>query len=140
MHPLLFDQTGSLAEPDLHDASLQRIDFGGKQVTLHCRAPNGRETRLEFRGVAHLFSTGLAEQNIVLDVCLEQDPEVCSQALSRILPGAGAAQLRHRVAVLDKLQLGALKLIWLSPSYGGEIMVLCEEAFFDSKVDEAERD
>lgn len=134
MNALVFDETGSLAEPALHDAFLYRIDFGGKQVTLHCRAPNGEATRIELRGVAHLFSTGLAEQNVLLDVCIEEDSVVCSQALSRILPGAGDAQQKYRAAVLDRLRQGGLRLLRFSPSYGGEIMVLCEEAVYESEA------
>lgn len=134
MNALVFDENGSLSEPMLHDAVLYRIDFGGKHVALHCRAPDGQAIGIELRGVAHLFSTGLAEQNILLDVCLEEDAEVFSQALGRILPGEGEAQKRYRTAVLEKLQKGELKLIRLSPSYGGEIMVLFEEAAYENKV------
>ena len=134
MNAFVYDETGSLSQPMLHDALLHRIDFGGKQVTLHCRAPDGQATRIELRGVAHLFSTGLAEQNSILDVCIEEDAEVCSQALNHILPGAGETQQRYRTAALEKLQQGDLKLIRFSPSYGGEIMVLCEEAVYESDV------
>ncbi|MEW5789797.1 MAG: hypothetical protein AB1899_18305 [Pseudomonadota bacterium] len=131
MNALVFDETGSLAEPVLHDAFIYRIDFGGKQVALYCRSPNGETTRIELRGVAHLFSTGLAEQNVLLDVCIEEDDEVCSQALGRILPGAGNYQQKYRAVVLDKLRQKGLKLLRFSPSYGGEIIVLCEEAVYE---------
>lgn len=134
MNALVFDEEGSLVKPVLHDALLYRIDFGGKQVTLRCRAPNGHETRIELRGVAHFFSTGLAEQNILLDVCIEEDLEACSRALSRILPGTGEPQQKYRAAVLDKLRQGDLRLLRFSPSYGGEIMVLCEDAVHESEA------
>jgi hypothetical protein len=133
MNSLVFEDSGSLSEPALHDACIYRIDFGGRVVTLFCRDPDGRRIRLEFRGVAHLFSNGLAEQNVLLDVCVEDDSDVCAHALSRILPGTGASQLAYRDLVLQKVQQKSLMLLRFSPSYGGEILVRCEEALYESE-------
>lgn len=133
MDALVFEQSGELVEPNLHDALLYRIDFGGKQVTLHCRTPDEREILIELREVAHLFSTGLAEQNILLDVCVEDDPNVCSRALSRILPGDSEGQQRYRQTLLDRIRANSLKLLRFSPSYGGEVLVICGAALYEAK-------
>ena len=134
MNPLVFEDTGSLGNPTLHDACLYRMDFGGKQVTLYCRHPDGQRTRLELRGVAHMLSNGLAEQNVLLDVCVEGDSAVCARTLNRILPGTEAAQQAYRDLVLQRLQQKKLMLLRFSPSYGGEILVLCEEACYELAI------
>ncbi|GAA0756991.1 hypothetical protein LRH25_18035 [Ideonella azotifigens] len=133
MNPLVFEETGSLGDPALHDACIYRIDFGDKQVTFFCRAPDGQSTRLELRGVEHMLSNGLAEQNVLLDVCVEDDSDVCVQVLSRVLPGAGVSQQAYRDLVLQRLQQKQLMLLRFSPSYGGEILVLCKEALYESE-------
>ena len=131
MNPLVFEDTGSLGDPTLHDACSYRMDFGGKQVTLYCRHPDGLCTRLELRGVAHMLSNGLAEQNVLLDVRVEDDTDVCAQTLNRVLPGTEAAQQAYRDLVLQRLHQKKLMLLRFSPSYGGEILVLCEEALYE---------
>ena len=132
MKHLDFGDSGSLAHPSLHDAYVYRLDFEVKQLTLFCRAPGNECSRLELRGVAHMLANGLAEQNILLDVCLEVDNDRRNQILSRLLPGAEKRQQAYRDLVLQRLQEGSLMLLCFSPSYGGEMLVLCEEALYES--------
>jgi hypothetical protein len=133
MMRFVFGETGSLVHPALHDACLYRIDFGSKQVKLFCRAPDGQCSRLELHGIAHMQANGLAEQNILLDVCLEDDEKRCVELLGRLLPGSGERQQEYRNLILQRLVQKSLMFLRFSPSYGGEILVLCEEALYENE-------
>lgn len=132
MMQLKFDEFGSLVSPDLHDAYIYRIDFGVKRVNFFCRTPDEKEFRLELQGVLHLLGTGVAEQNLLLDVCLEKDEARLLAALRILLPGHVAAQAAYRESQALKVADGHLMLLRFSPSYGGELLVLCEDAMFES--------
>lgn len=125
------DEFNSLIDPALHDALIYRIDFGGKHVSLFFRDPGGQKVRLDATGVAHLHSIGLAEDNIVLAVSVEDGDDVRADLVNRILPGATDAQCAYRTKVLKSLSEKLLKLIQITPSYGGEIVILCEAVEYD---------
>ena len=125
------DEFNSVIDPALHDALIYRIDFGGKRVSLFFRDPGGQNVRLDAIGVAHLHSSGLAEDNIVLAVSVEDGGNVCADLVNRILPGSTDAQCAYRTKVLKRLSEKTLKLIRITPSYGGEVLILCEEIDYD---------
>lgn len=125
------DECNSVIDPALHDALIYRIDFGGKHVSVFFRDPGGQKFRLDATGVAHLHSSGLAEDNIVLTVSVEDGDDVRADLVNRILPGATDAQCAYRTKVLKSLAEKQLKLIQITPSYGGEIVILCEEVDYD---------
>lgn len=125
------DESNSVIKPMLHDALLYRIDFGGKHVSMFFRDPDGHKVRLDAIGVAHLHSNGLAEDNIVLAVSLEDANDVGADLINRILPGVTDAQCAYRTKVLKSLSEKLLKLIQITPSYGGEIVILCEDVEYD---------
>jgi hypothetical protein len=120
------DESNSLKVPALHDARLYRVDFGGKQVACFFEDPTGERVKLLLQGVVQMSSRELAEANILLDVSVETGREVREEILGRLLSSATPAQERHRDAVLKRLHDGELKLLHFSPSYGGEITVICE--------------
>jgi hypothetical protein len=132
MNKLIFDDSGLLVAPALHDARIYRIDFGGKQVAIYLNGADGQGIRLELHRVAHMFTSGLAEQNIVLDVSAEYDLNTSAETLSRMLPGHGESQRKYRDLLLQQLRSRGLTLLRISPSYGGEILVLYEDALYEA--------
>lgn len=129
--PILIGEDCSLAEPELHDAHLYRIDFGGKRVSCHFRVASGKQVILEFRGVLQMLSNGLAEDNIVLDVAIYEDREAIASVLGNLFASHTQAQREYCTKITERLLARELMLMHLSPSYGGEIYVICEEAGYE---------
>ena len=123
---IVIDEEGSLAEPDLHDAFLYRIDFGGEHVTLYFRGSLGGNLKLDLRGVVLMSSSGLAEKNIVLDVTIQHGSDVHVETVNALFPGKTQAQDAYRGMMLHRLRMKELILLQISPSYGGEITIICE--------------
>ncbi|WP_143684865.1 hypothetical protein [Variovorax sp. KK3] len=116
----------SLIEPALHDARLCRIDFGGKQVTCYFEDPSGQRIKLDMHDVVQMSSHGLAEANILLDISVETGPAVRHEIVERLISGSSPVQEKHRGALIARLLSRELSLIQFSPSYGGEITVICK--------------
>lgn len=128
---IVVNEFNSVIDPVLHDALIYRIDFEGKRVSLFFRKPCGLQIRFDATGVAHFHSNGLAEDNIVLAVSMEAGEDARVDLVNQLLPGASDAQRIYRTKILERLSKKTLKLIQITPSYGGEIMILCENIDYD---------
>jgi len=73
----------------------------------------------------------MAEENIVLDVVIEEGEDVSDDTLGSFLPTKTEAQLRHVAALKGRISDGSLRLLEISPSYGGEITIICESVEYE---------
>jgi hypothetical protein len=122
--PARLTHDGDLLEPQLHDARIVAIRFQPQRITLVCEQPDQGVIELAFVEVEHMYSEGLAEQNIILDVSSRFPEAERDVLLTRMLPSITEEQRRHRKRLSGRIQSRELDLWLISPSYGGEIIVL----------------
>ncbi|UGQ48736.1 hypothetical protein [Massilia endophytica] len=131
MTEVIRDSDGTVIEPSLHDSKLIRIDFGRQQLSMYFQCVGEIFFRLVVRNIVLMLGAHLAEENIVLDVVVTEGLDVSDDALSSILPAKTEAQLRHVTAIRRRLSDGSLRLLEISPSYGGEITIICESVEYE---------
>ena len=125
------NEDGEVVSPYLHDASIFRIDFGRKLLSVYCRDPSGKCTKLNLVGITYMTSSNLAEENVLLDVSVLSGSDANRELIERLIPARTDSQEAYRDAVLQKLRERQLKLVCFSPSYGGEMTVFCEAIFYE---------
>ena len=84
---------------------------------------------LSFNGVERFLCNSLREGNIVLDVSIISDGEQQASCLKKLYQFSDIDEIKAKLflaSVLKKLENNLLFLLKVSPSYGCEIMVLCE--------------
>lgn len=131
MHEVIKNADGLLIEPHLHDSKLIRIDFGRRQLSMHFQCAGEIFLRLVMKNIALMFGSHIAEENIILDVVITEGVDVSDDILSSILPTKTEAQLRHMAALRRRIFDGSLMLLEISPSYGGEITIICESIEYE---------
>lgn len=128
------DSDGSLIEPSLHDSRLIRIDFGRQQFSMYFQCAGEIFFRLILKNIVLMLGAHLAEENIVLDIVVTEGVNVSDDELGLLLPATTDAQLKHVATIRRRLSDGSLKLLEISPSYGGEITIICETVEYEEVV------
>lgn len=122
---------GSIIEPNLHDSKLIRIDFGRQLLSLFFQCTDGLFIRLWMKNIELMNGSHLAEENIILDFVITDGVDVTEDALSSLLSVKAEAQLKYFHSVQARLVTGSLCLVEFSPSYGGEISIICEAISYE---------
>lgn len=131
MNKVIKNSDGSLIEPNLHDSKLIRIDFGRRQLSMYFQCTGEICFRLLLKNIVLMSGAHMAEENIVLDVVIEEGEDVSDDTLGSFLPTKTEAQLRHVAALKGRISDGSLRLLEISPSYGGEITIICESVEYE---------
>ena len=131
MGEILRASDGSIIEPSLHDSKLIRIDFGRQLLSLFFQCTNGIFIRLLVRNIELMKGSHLAEENTILDFVITDGVDVTEDALSALLSVKAEAQLKYFHSVQARLANGRLCLVEFSPSYGGEIAIICEAVSYE---------
>jgi hypothetical protein len=142
--PIAMDDANSLINPSLHDAELLGLIQVDKHrhIFLFVQPESGNRIALVLQGVVLLRADNFCQGNIVLDVAIETGDQTDFLSIKNSL------RYLHRLAdikvektlltaesVIDKqlvkIQSGEFLILTISPSYGCELIALCEriEAF-----------
>lgn len=120
--------------PSFHDGLLCGLSVTETTATLSLVEVEGRRWSVELTGVRYLKADDFRQGNIVLDLELVTGAPPPRAWLEKLLPaphpGVAAAYHDAHRAHLDELEAGiasgALTLVALSPSYGCELLAICE--------------
>jgi hypothetical protein len=142
--PIVMDDANSLINPSLHDAELLGLIQVDKHqhVFLFVQPGSGNRIALVLQGVVLLRADNFCQGNIVLDVAVEigDQTDLLSiknslKYLHRLADIKAEKALLAAGSVIDKqlvkIQSGEFLILTISPSYGCELVALCEriEAF-----------
>ena len=120
--------------PAFHDGLLCGLSVAETTATLALVEVDGRRWTVELTGVSYLKADDFRQGNVVLDLAVVTGEPPPRAWLEQLLPAphpevAAAYHDAHR-AHLDELEAGiaagALTLVVLSPSYGCELLAICE--------------
>lgn len=120
--------------PSFHDGLLCGLSVAETTATLSLVEADGRRWSVGLTGVRYLKADDFRQGNIVLDLELITGGPLPRAWLEKLLPAphpevAAVYRDAHR-AHLDELEAGiaagALTLVVLSPSYGCELLAICE--------------
>lgn len=119
---------------DLHDAEVIGVGIAGAGSTLKVdllRA-NGTLVSIEARGVVTFRAVDLAKQNVVSRVCISTISTDIGWLRDRLIWATERADsssyLSEQAAAeyARRVSCGELKLLWIEPSVGVELVALCE--------------
>lgn len=134
MNKIIRDSDGSLTEPSLHDSRLIRIDFGRQQLSMYFQCVDKLIFRLAVTNIVLMSGGRFAEENIVLDVVVTDGVDVKEDALIPLLSPKTDSQRQYAAAIKEQLSENKLKLLEVSPSFGGEVAILCESVEYEEVV------
>ena len=120
--------------PDFHDGLLTSLTVAEGGATLTLSHPGGRDWTIELQGVRHLRADNFREGNIIaeLEIITGIAPPRSQVEVLAERPHEGAAQTfhdEHRAYVdhlVEQVSAGQLMFLSLNPSYGCELLVVCE--------------
>lgn len=133
------DEASSLVDPSLHDAEfIGLLEIGKHQnMLLFAQPESTNRIALLLSGVVLLRADNFCEGNIVLDVVVEtgNQPNLLAMrdGLEKLHEFADIKVEQTRISVrsvidkqIAKVQAGEFLILTIAPSYGCELVALCE--------------
>ena len=121
----------------LHDSELFLIETNKKYVKLGFRLSDGSIVFCYLHTIRHFLCDGMMHGNIILDLTIDEGECLSSNIRNRLFepPKGDVIKFNKYVNSVEvRLKKGELKLVMINPSYGCEIIALCEEVeFMESK-------
>jgi hypothetical protein len=119
---------------DFHDAELASLalDRAAGRVDLVFLRPDGTQSRFECEGVLNIKCSTLLLQNVVSRILVAPITVLNVEEVREII--AWSLTLDNRMAIssgtlnshVDDVMAGKRKLLYVDPSWGAELAVLCE--------------
>ncbi len=117
-------------QPNFHDSHLYKLEFMEDAVELGFRLADGALYRLLLSGKVVFKGNGLREGNIIFNITIEEGENADLSLLNEILDIRPDTTIKQQHNYLqntrDQVKKKQLKVIYISPSYGAEIMALCK--------------
>lgn len=114
---------------DFHDAELLRMQFIGKAIELDFSLADSTRVTVRLNGVSRMLCNGIREGNTVLELAEVGRTPIASSLLKQLFE-LSEAEMRSPAAFLSeirrKLELGELCMIHIAPTYGINLVALCE--------------
>lgn len=125
-------------EHGLHDAEVVGVKVmdGGAGAVIELSRVNGTQVSVHSRGILAFRAVDMAMQNVVSRVCIstaETDVAWLTHRLSWATERIDATSYLSNSAMEEyvrRLQTDDLKLIWIEPSVGVELVAVCESIEF----------
>lgn len=117
----------------LHDSNLLSIDFEN-QIKLIFKTTDAKKICVTLLSTKHFFCNGLKEGNIVLEFSLTKGARLTKNLVEMLFDAKNSSnpKLQTYIDKIDTALLnGDLVLASLSPSYGCELVAICEDVIFD---------
>lgn len=120
--------------PTFHDGRLTGLAVADRTATLSIIRSDGVAWRVELSGVLYLKADGFREGNTICNFTAVTGAEPSRELMEVLIPAPheDAAQKhhdKHRAhvdTVADRVTAGSLSLVSLTPSYGCEVLAVCE--------------
>ena len=135
------DSQNFLRTPNLHDGYVVGIHMAQKNfVRISVVDVSGRSYAMDLLGLRRFRCDGFAEGNIILSVEIISGAKPCRGPLVRLLgevhpTAAEPYRMKHerwRADCSEEIARGSLTLVEIAPSYGCEILALCESVKIES--------
>jgi hypothetical protein len=114
-----------------HDANFNGIIVEQNKAELSFRLSTGVAVKVLLDNLNRLLCNDFREGNIVLEVTVSSDISICEPLLDILFPKpAGMLDQHYSFMELtrNKLLKGELVILHIAPSYGGDLVALCEGA------------
>lgn len=116
---------------NFHDASFNGILLKQDEAELSFRLSTGVVVKILLENLNRLLCSDFREGNIVLELIVSSDISICEPLLDILFPRpAGMIDQYNEFMRLTrgKLLKGELVVLHIVPSYGGDLVALCEDA------------
>lgn len=116
---------------NFHDASFNGIQVEQGRAELLFQLSDGALVKVVLEGLKNLLCNDFREGNIVLEMFVSGGVNNFESLLEALFPTpAGMLDKHYKFMGLmrEKLINGELIILHVSPSYGGELIALCERA------------
>jgi hypothetical protein len=116
---------------DFHDANFNGIMVEENKAELLFRLNTGIVVKLLLENLNRLLCNDFREGNIVLEMIMSSDISICEPLLDVLFPKpAGMLDQHYKFMehTRNKLLKGELVILHIAPSYGGDLVALCERA------------
>lgn len=123
------DEADIVVEPELHDSVLTKLKLNQDSVVLTFMMTNNEKVSIYLIGIADFICNGLRKGNIVLDLTVSSGSEAPFHLLEKLInkPKQNNPKFEEFLTSLkNKILNSDLYLVQLNPSYGCEMIALCE--------------
>jgi hypothetical protein len=130
----IVDESGSLVDPYIHDASLIRIEFD-KDIKFYFNPASSKNEVicLHMINAKEFVCNGLRAGNIVLDVTLSTGQEIGESAMNTLFESGNFSNPKFQEYfrnLNEDLVREELILVTLNPSFGCSFVAICETVHF----------
>ncbi len=120
--------------PNFHDGQLSGLSVSGKTASLSIMRYGGELWRIELSGVRHLKADDFREGNAISFCEVVSNTEPSHTLLETVASGPHEAAAeehhdRYRLFIngmADDVRTGKLSLLYIEPSYGCQVIAVCE--------------
>lgn len=129
------DEAGAVVNPPLHDSELFSIETGKVITKLGFKLVDDEIVYCSLIGVKQFICNGLRQGNIVLDLTLVEGKALSNRVRDKLFtpPSVHNEKFNEFLTSIDSsLESKELILVVLNPSYGCEVLAVCEKIIFES--------
>jgi len=139
---------GSLRSPNFHDGYVKGVRLvGEKALNIDLETVEGLPHVMRCGGLQRFLCDGFAEGNIISHILVLRGVEPPLDSVRRLCGELHPSvkdphRARHEAwiqGVIEKISTGAKTFVEIVPSYGAEILALCEAISIDPVVKDGDR-
>ena len=132
-HSYVTNDANAIINPDLHDAEIVAIELVN-DVHIRFKLVSDELVSVRLIDVKQICFDNLRQGNIVLDVTVSTNEKLTAKDKQKLFGEIqyGNSRLSFYIDALDEnLQCGNLKLIRINPSYGCNMVAICQNLVFE---------
>jgi len=124
------DDDGLVVCPAVHDRKISSIEFSEEELKLTLVESEFDSVKIRCLGVLEVACNAFRKGNIVLDISVYSGADEFTVLLEKLYPKPKVSIEkfdRFLQNIRTRITNNELIIVQLNPSYGGEVIVLCEE-------------
>ena len=130
------DDANTVITPQLHDSNLTKLEFFQDNIVLSFILESKKVINIHLIGIVDIMCNNLRKGNIVLDVTASTGSDTDFYLLDKLFtkPKVNNPKFESYLCSLkNKILQNELYVVQLNPSYGCEIIALCENIKYSTK-------